>query len=88
MPPQQRVALLEASKEMMQAWLEQGRMECAYGFPTGGGFCIGSYDSHEALMDTLLEYPHYPLMDWEITPLVDADYGFDKFIEYFKKQIS
>jgi len=85
-PPDQTVAMLQASKELVNAWLESGLADCAYGFPAGDGFCIANHDSHETLMDTIVEYPQYPFMDWEITPLVDANYSFDKFIAYFKSQ--
>jgi muconolactone delta-isomerase len=87
-PPEEMLAILRASKEFVNARLQDGTFECAYGFPEGDGFCVASYDSHEALMDDLLQYPQYPIMEWEITPLVDANHGFGKFIEYTEKQIS
>ena len=87
MPPEQTIAILQASKEHTMARLTDGRFDCAYGFPEGDGFCVANYDSHEALMDDLLTYPQYPLMDWVITPLVGAEHSYDRFIEYLKKQV-
>ena len=80
------MAILQASKEFTNARLQDGTFDCAYGYLTGDGFCVANYDSHAALMEDLMTYPQFPSMDWEVTPLVDADAGFDKWIEYFEKR--
>lgn len=81
------VAIFEAAKEHTNARLADGRFECAYGFLAGEGFCIANYDSHEVLMDDLLIYPQYPFMEWEITPLVDANHSYDQFIKHAKEKV-
>jgi muconolactone delta-isomerase len=85
MPPEQAVGLLQAAKEWMNARLADGRVDCHYVFPQGGGIIISNADSHEALMDGLLEYPLFPFMTWEIKALCDWSHGTGKFIELFQK---
>ena len=85
MPPEQLVGLNQAAKAWMEERFEDGSVECHYVFPDGGGFSVANMESHEALLDTLLDYPLYPIMDWEIKVLCEWDHGYDKFIEFWRK---
>ena len=66
MPPPVEVA--RAGQEWLQAALDDGWIECCYAYPHGGGCSISDVDSHEELMDRLLDYPMSPFVDYEVTP--------------------
>jgi hypothetical protein len=83
MPPPVEVA--RASQEWIQAALDDGWMECCYAYPQGGGCSISEVDSHEELMDRLLDYPMSPFVEYEVIPLVELDGAFDKLISYVER---
>ena len=69
-----------------QAWLraklDDGSFEVVYAYPEGGGCSIGNNDSHEQLMEQLMDYPLSPFVDFEVQPLVELDPAFDRFIPF------
>jgi muconolactone delta-isomerase len=83
MPPPPEVA--RAAQEWLQAALDDGWIECCYAYPHGGGCSISEVDSHEELMDRLLDYPMSPFVDYEVTPLVELDAAFDKLISFIER---
>ena len=66
----------------LQAKLDDGSFEAVYAFPEGGGCSIGENDSHEQLMEQLMEYPLSPFVEFEVKALVDMDAAFDRFIPF------
>jgi muconolactone delta-isomerase len=86
-PPEQMLAILQAAKAYTEERLENGTFDCAYGFLYGDGFCVTNQDSHEAVLEDLLKYPQYPLMNWEIVPVIGAAQSFDTFIQFTQRQI-
>jgi hypothetical protein len=54
---------VRAAQEWIQAKLADGTLSAVYGFPGGGRCRIGEYDSHEQLMDLLMEYPLSPFVE-------------------------
>jgi muconolactone delta-isomerase len=83
MPPP--LDLVRASREWIEERLEDGTFECVYAFPHGGGISIGENDSHEELMERLMEYPLSPFVDYDVTPLVELDAAFDRFIPFIER---
>jgi hypothetical protein len=83
MPPP--ADLVRSSREWIQAKIDDGTFECVYAFPEGGGCSIGENDSHEALMELLMEYPLSPFVNYEVRPLVDVDAAFDRFIPFIER---
>jgi hypothetical protein len=83
MPPPPE--LFRSAREWIQAKLDDGTFECVYAFPEGGGCSIGENDSHEQLMEELLDYPLSPFMEYEVRPLVDMDAAFDRAIPYIER---
>jgi muconolactone delta-isomerase len=77
--------LFQATKEWVDALLADGTFDCHYGFSDLGALSIVNADSHEALLDKILECPVYPYFNWEIKALCDWQHIYDKNIEYFKK---
>lgn len=77
--------LFEATKEWVNALFADGTFDCHYGFSDLGALTIVNADSHEALLDKILECPVYPYFNWEIKALCDWQHIYDKNIEYFKK---
>lgn len=85
-PREQGVGLYQAAKEWLKARLADGRLDCHFPFANlSGGFAIANADSHEEVLEELLDFPLYPFFDWEVTPLCDWSHSFDKLIEYFQK---
>jgi hypothetical protein len=83
MPPP--IELVRSAQEWIQERVDDGTFECVYAFPGGGGCSIGEYDSHEQLMDQLMEYPLSPFVEYDVKALVDLDAAFDRFIAYVEK---
>jgi muconolactone delta-isomerase len=86
MDPKTGIAVFQAGKQRDSAELAAGGMDLQYFYADGsGGFAIVNGDSHEEVYDKLLEAPYYAFMDWEVIPLIDSIYGFDKLIEMMQK---
>ena len=85
MPPP--IEMVRAAREWLDEKREDGTFEFVYAFPEGGGCSISDHDSHEALMDMLIDYPLSPFVDYEVKALVDLDGALDRF-EAFAERIS
>jgi muconolactone delta-isomerase len=83
MPPPPEA--LKAAREWIEEKRDDGTFEAVYAFPQGGGCSIGENDSHEQLMDLLMEYPLSPFVQYDVQPLVEADAAFDRFEAYIEK---
>lgn len=83
MPPP--IELIQPAQDWVQGKLDDGSFECSYAFPNGGGLSIGDNDSHEQLMDQLLDYPLSPFVSYDVQPLVGLDDAFDRFKAYAEK---
>ena len=86
MPTERAAELFQGAKAWMNARLADGRLECHYVFAgLGGGFAVRNADSHEQVLDELLDYPLYPFFDWEVHSLCDYGHSYDKLTEYFQR---
>jgi len=89
--PENPVALLQASKEWMNARLADGSVDCAYkviGSKQGiDSVAIANADSHEALAELVLSFPAYALCDLEILPLSDLNRFLEMVIEITQKSM-
>jgi hypothetical protein len=83
MPPP--VELVRQAQEWLQARLDDGTFEAVYGYPQGGGFSISENESHEEVMDQLLDYPLSPFVEFDVQPLVELGAAFDRFIPFVEK---
>jgi hypothetical protein len=72
-----------------QSWLEErrsdGTFDAVYAYPEGGGCSIGDYESHEDLMEQLMEYPLSPFVQFEVQPLVEMDAAFPRFVSFIER---
>jgi muconolactone delta-isomerase len=86
MEPATAVGLYQAAKQWTNAQLADGRLDCQYNFvDLGGGCAIVNADSHEEVLERLLDYPLFAFFDWEVKPLADWSHAHDKLIEFFQK---
>jgi hypothetical protein len=83
--PEEGAALYEASIEWMKAKFEEGKVDCHYSYPHGGGFAIVDADSHEELSVEIQGYPLFPFLNWEVIPLVDWEFGYNLAVEGYKR---
>jgi hypothetical protein len=79
MPPP--VELVRSAQDWIDGRISDGRIECCYAFAGGGGFSVNQAESHEELMDELLDYPLSAFVEFEVRPLVGLDHAFKRFIE-------
>ena len=82
MPPP--IEMVRAARE----WVDENRgdmFETLYAFPEGGGISISEHDSHEALMDALMDYPLSPFVQYDVKALVELDTAFDRLEAFAEK---
>jgi hypothetical protein len=60
----------DAALEWLQGELDNGTLDCLYGFLEGGGVAIANADSHAQALQQMTEYPLYGLVTWEVKPLL------------------
>jgi hypothetical protein len=82
LPP---VGMIEAAKGWLNAEIAAKRIEFCYGFVTGGGVCVMTADSHEAVAQALMEYPAFMGSDWKVEPLCDFNHSLDQTIAMVKR---
>ena len=73
MPPAAIAGLLTAQRDWLHERIDEGTIEVAYGFTTGGGCGVLKVDSHEQLSDLLMNSPGFPISDFRIDALSDLD---------------
>jgi hypothetical protein len=74
------VELVRSAQAWLDAKLSDGTIKCSYAFVGGGGFSVSQADSHEKMMDELLDYPLTPFVEYEVRPLVGLNHAFDRYI--------
>jgi hypothetical protein len=77
MPPP--IEMVRAAREWVEERSGDGTFEAVYAFPEGGGMSISDHESHDALMDTLLDYPIAPFVQYDVKALVELNGAFDRF---------
>jgi muconolactone delta-isomerase len=73
MPPAMIADLLTAQREYLTQKVEDGTIDCIYGFVGGGGTGIANAESHEDMHRLLVESPAFPVVDYEVRALADFD---------------
>ncbi|MBS1679159.1 MAG: hypothetical protein JST08_17420 [Actinobacteria bacterium] len=63
-------AQFDAAFEWLRAQLDDGTLDCLYGFLEGGGLAIANADSHAQALDQMADYPLYGMVTWEVKPLL------------------
>jgi hypothetical protein len=67
----------DAASEWLQGQLDDGTLDCLYGFLEGGGVAIANADSHMQALTQMAEYPLYGSVTWEVTPVLAFGEGDD-----------
>jgi hypothetical protein len=83
MPPP--LEMVRAAREWIDEKRDDGTFEAVYAFPEGGGMSISDHDSHEELMETLLDYPLSPFVEYDVRAMVDLDVALDRFEAFAEK---
>ena len=81
-PPDKLLPLLQATKAFIKSKLADGTVDCAYYFADFVGCAIANANSHEEIMNLLIDFP-WPY-DWEVRPLCDFEQTVDRIIESAK----
>ena len=72
--PDDPQAVFQAANAWNKARLEDGSIDCVYGFADGrGGTSIVNAESHEQLLRIIRSSPMYHYIDYEIRPLCDLE---------------
>ena len=80
------IAAREAAREAFAAALRDGSVDCAYQFASGRrAVTIANADKAEEIWDALMSYPLSSQQEYEVHPLVDLDYVFQRTTERIKK---
>jgi hypothetical protein len=79
------VELVRSAQEWIDGRLSDGTIKCSYAFVGGGGFSVTEADSHEEMMDELLDYPLTPFVEYEVRPLVGLNHAFERYVELVEK---
>lgn len=82
-PQEQGAELTQAAMAWIKERLEDGRIDCCYLFPDGGGLSISNAETHEELFDELLSYPLYPFFKFEFRPLCDWAHGMGSVLQTY-----
>ncbi len=72
-PPGAVAGMLSAQRDWLHDRMQDGTIEFAYGFPTGGGCGVVNVDSHEALSELLVRSPGFMISDYQTAALSDID---------------
>jgi hypothetical protein len=80
--------MLSAQRDWLHERMNEGTIEVAHGFTTGGGFGVLSVDSHEALSELLMKSPGFPISDYDVRPLSDLDATIGNAIASLEQAIS
>ena len=77
--PSDPQATFQAAHAWNSARLEDGTLDCVYGFTDGrGGVSIVNADSHEQLLSMIRSSPMYHYIDYEIRPLLQIEAAKDQ----------
>jgi hypothetical protein len=60
----------DTALEWLQSQLDDGTLDCLYGFLEGGGVAIANADSHAQALEQIAAYPLYGMVTWEVKPLL------------------
>jgi hypothetical protein len=60
----------DAATEWLRGEVDNGTLDCVYGFLEGGGIAIANADSHVQALEQMAEYPLYGMVTWEVKPLL------------------
>ena len=84
-PPEAATGLFQAAKACLNARVADGTLGFVHAFPAGGGVAVTNADSHEALLNSLREYPLFPFTALEMEPLVDINQSFNSAVQLFQR---
>jgi muconolactone delta-isomerase len=85
-PPELGVDVYRAAKAWMNAKLADGSLDFHYVFADlTGGLVIANADSHEEVLDRILDFPLYPFFQWEVDALCDWSHSYDKIIGLYQR---
>jgi hypothetical protein len=68
-PPGAVAEMLSAQRDWLNQNVENGTLDCAYGFVGGGGMGIANADSAEELHALIVGSPGFVIGDFEVRPL-------------------
>lgn len=80
-----KVMFLKNSQDWLKKKMAEGIVESAYSYSAGGGFIIFNVHSHAELVRQLIDFPMYPLSEFNVQPLVTFHENADLIIDEFKK---
>jgi muconolactone delta-isomerase len=85
-PLKKAAAIWRAAKEWMRLKMENGMFDCHFVFAdSSGGFIVSNAKSHEEVEESLMDFPAFPIVQWEVTPLCEWENQYDRLVELYQK---
>jgi len=79
------LALYQAANAWIESRSKSGQLDCIYQRLQGGGVAIVNVNTAEELWEGIASYPFTAQLDWQVEPLFDVGYVFNRAIEMLKK---
>ena len=67
----------DAALGWLEGKLNDGTLDCVYGFLEGGGFSVTNADSHGDLLEMMADYPLFGMVTWDAHPVLAFKEGTD-----------
>jgi len=79
------LTLYQAAKAWIESRLKSGQLDCIYQRLEGRGVAIVNVNTAEELWEGIASYPLTAQCEWQVEPLFDVGYVFNRAIEMLKK---
>ena len=82
------LTIMKAAQDFLKTAVDEGVLDFVYEFATGDkAVAIANVDSAEELFERLTAYPLYTMQEYEVYPLADLDFVFEKRINYLQQLV-
>ena len=79
--PRDALTLYQTAEEWLDSALKSGQIDCVYQRVGGGGVAIVNADTAEELWEGIASYPLTAQLEFQVEPLVDVRYAFNRVNE-------
>ncbi|HWW66838.1 MAG TPA: hypothetical protein VNY83_02535 [Solirubrobacterales bacterium] len=88
LPPNVAAEILSAQRDWLKQKVDDGTLDYAYGFVTGGGCGIANAGSAEEINALILDAPAFAIGNYEVRPLGDVGQTLDAAVRSLERAAS